>query len=359
MVMKTENNNTPRRNMPNAKYPIHLLGLFLVMLVAAGVSIPAATATSNILVNVTYDTYGASAAPNTAYGSEAYMVMSNWTNSGGQSAAAYAVFDFTGYGAIGNITFATLTFTQLACSWSGADTRIDYVNFTLAEVYADFDENTLTWNNQPCGVNFDDTAACNTTNRENVFNITLDDSGKRYKEVNITGFMNHALRSSNVVRFVVFPIAYNDTGLSCGAWGSNGTSNFGKSFIYLNGDVTLIPAPPVIPNVRTTSIPGLYDPAFDITGLFALDATSGSAAVINLLITPVFWAVLIAIGISGLVALYVNGDNTGIIFMGTLLSIFTIYSVIGLFPFWFLILELVIGAFLFGSKFLTGASGGG
>jgi len=361
-MKKKDNKKQLVRVTPNAKTnpKFHLLGiLFLVMLVAAGVSIPAARATSTITVNVTYDTYGATAAPNTNYGSESYMVMSNWTNSGGQAAASYAVFDFTAYGAIGNITYATLTLRQLNCAWAGTDGRVDHTNFTIVQVYNDFNENTLTWNNQPCGVVFDDTGACNTTNKELNFMLTPTDGSLRYKEINITGFIKHAFLTSNVVRFVMFPTTYNDTGVSCGAWGSNGTTNYLKSEITLNGDVTLIPAPPVTPNVTTTSIPDLYDPAFDITGLFAVDATSGTAKVLNLLVTPVFWAVLIAIGISGLVALYVNGDNTGIIFMGTLLSIFTIYSVIGLFPFWFLILELVIGAFLFGSKFLTGASGGG
>jgi hypothetical protein len=357
MVMtKKDNKKKSLRTTPNAKYPkFHLLGiLLLTMLVAAGISIPAARATSNILVNVTYDTYGAAATPNTNYGSEQYVQFGNMSTGG---TAGYLVFDFTGYGAIGNITFATLTFTQLNCNPVGSAGT--YVNFSLVEVYSDFDENTLTWNNQPCGVLFDDTAGCNVTNTDNKFNVTTQDSSLRYKEVNVTRYITEAFKKSNIVRFVVFPTALNSSGFTCGSWGSNGTTNYQKSFIYLNGDVSLIPAPPVIPNVTTTTIPTLYDPAFDITGLFAVDATSGTAKVINLLVTPVFWAVMIAIGLSGLVALYVNGNQTGVIFIGTLLTVFTIYSVIGIFPFWFLILELVIGAFIFGSKFLTGASGGG
>jgi hypothetical protein len=364
MVMKKKDNKKKSlvRKSPIAKsnQKFHLLGILLLsMLVAAGLSIPAARATSNILVNVTYDTYGAAATPNTNYGSEQYVQFGNVSTGG---TAGYLVFDFTGYGAIGNITFATLTFTQLNCNPVGSAGT--YVNFSLVEVYSDFDENTLTWNNQPCGVLFDDTAACNVTNTDNKFNVTTQDSSLRYKEVNVTRYITEAFKKSNIVRFVLFPTALNSSGFTCGAWGSNGTTNYQKSFIYLNGDVSLIPTPPVIPNVTTTTIPTLYDPAIDIVAylgaFYALDAGSGVVQVLELLVTPVFWAVLLAVGISGFLALKVGtGSDKGIIFMGTLLTIFTIYSVIGIFPFWFLILELVIGAFLFGSKFLTGASGGG
>jgi len=65
-------------------------------------------------------------------------------------------------------------------------------NISAHHVYADWQENTITWNNQPCGTNFDNSTNCNLTAESNLSNNGLQDNtwqcwdvknmvGKEYK----------------------------------------------------------------------------------------------------------------------------------------------------------------------------------
>jgi len=124
------------------------------------------------------DAYISSAFPNTNYGSIDELDV-KWLNSGAKL-SSYVKFN------ISSIPNNQVIDNSLLCLYMFSDTSSH--NISAYHVYADWSESSVTWNNQPCGTNFDNNTNCNLTAESNLSNDgTQDDTWQCWNVTDMIG----------------------------------------------------------------------------------------------------------------------------------------------------------------------------
>lgn len=310
-----------------------------ILALAGGFTLPARADTRSI--NVTSDTYVNSYYPNTNYDGSA----TGFRNDSTAKTWSYFEADLSGL-SITAIESANLTITKSSLAFGGTCNAQNYITASIHEVFVDFNVSTLTYNLQPCGSSFDQSSNCNLTAERSFDALCNDWANYNTVTIDVTELVKREVAADSIVRFVIFPTYRNGTGTL--AFGLHNYEDGYGAYLTLGGNFTW-----VVPTT-TTEPPGVDDPAYDISGF--LGYTGGTKAVVDALVTPIVWALLGCIGVAGFVAYKL--DKNAFVFVGILLSLITLLTIFGIFPIWFILIELVLGAFIF-SGWIRDAVGGG
>jgi len=110
------------------------------------------------------DTYVDKANPNTNYGSNILIVDSNPD----EIKRTYIKFNISVISSYVSIINASLTFEPYSSSATGSPDHIRSIHHVFDFTWDGYNETTMTWNNQVCGVNFDDSTDCNLTAEDSI-----------------------------------------------------------------------------------------------------------------------------------------------------------------------------------------------
>ena len=123
----------------------------------------------------------------------AYSSTMQYQNHGSQTSRIYTSWDISNYIGSSSINSALL------CMYMLTDGSTD--NVSLYEVYNAFwNETTVTWNTQPCGINFDNVSACNNATAI----INTNSTGVGWHCWNITSFFQEKIDENNDSLSIVF-----------------------------------------------------------------------------------------------------------------------------------------------------------
>ena len=316
--------------MPNIH--VHYLLVFTLALAVGVLAITPTVFAYDYTFNATTDTYVSNFWKTTNYGSQQSVCYGNETV-GAQ--AGFIEWDLTAYGAI-NATSISIELKKTSCSWIGDTNK--YVKYRMFEVYSGFNENTMTWNNNPCGTNFDNGTACNTTNPY-TFNITLSEcNGLGYKILDITAWANSALTRSPVLTVAILPIEYNSSGMSVCSYGTNYTSWQPQNQLGLFGTFGVTPTTiPVNETTYGTMIGDFIGTVASFVGeMFGSSVESGKM---------VIW-----IALEIVVCTYIAIKSNGKIKSNFIVLLFAVLMVVGAFvgflPSWITVVFVIIAVAL-------------
>jgi len=204
--------------------------------------------------------------PSTNYGSEVDLHISSES---GDATRVYASFNLTTLLDVkGVLDSAEYCLYQIGVDLGSSD------NVSIYEVFnKSWDESVLTWNNQPCGTNFNDSTNCNLTAEDNEDYDTVNG----YECISVLSMVNRNFINSNWNISMVLKTPESD-GVGTGDRLNSKEAGSSKPYLNITYSVGIDETPPYFTDISNQTINNVTALSYDIN---ASDGTGMSCFTVN------------------------------------------------------------------------------